>query len=229
MTTGRQRPAGLFAMKSQAVVGLASLVAAAMLAAPALAHPHVFVTAKAEIVSAPDGKVTGIQYAWTFDPGYSTYVTQGLDKNNDGQLTPDELQELAKVNAESLADFEYFTVLKTNGTKQAFDTPRDYSMKFDKGQATLFFHLPLKTPAQTGKAMALEVYDPTYFVAFSMAEGDDALRLGGAPKGCAATVTRPKGMEVGQQQKLSESFFEALSAASNYGSNFANRAIVACP
>jgi hypothetical protein len=32
-----------------------------------------------------------------------------------------------------------------------------------------------------------------------------------------------------QQQKLSEAFFEALTAASNYGANFANRALVACP
>ena len=63
---------------------------------------------------------------------------------------------------------------------------------------------------------------------FSLAEGDDAVRLAGAPKGCAATVARPKPVAA-DQKKLSESFFEALTSASNYGSNFANRAIVACP
>src|SRR4051812_28809663 len=84
-------------------------LAALACASPALAHPHVWVTAKAEILYAPGGKVTAIRHAWTFDPAYSSYVTQGLDKNGDGKLSPDELQDLAKENAESLVDFDYFT------------------------------------------------------------------------------------------------------------------------
>lgn len=204
-------------------------LAALGLAGPALAHPHVWVTAKAEIVYGPDGKVTAIRHAWTFDPAYSTYVTQGLDKNGDGQLTPDELQDLAKENAESLVEFDYFTALKANGAKPAFDAPRDYGMTFNDGQATLAFVLPLKTPARADKMLALEVYDPSFFVSFSMAEGADAIKLANAPKGCAATVTRPKSVEVAQGQKLSEAFFEALNAASNYGADYANRVLVACP
>src|SRR3954447_24719410 len=94
------------------------VLAALSFATSALAHPHIWVTAKAEIVYAPDGKVTSVRHAWTFDPAYSAFSVQGLDKNNDGKLTPDELQELAKVNAESLSEFGFFTVLKANGAKQ---------------------------------------------------------------------------------------------------------------
>jgi ABC-type uncharacterized transport system substrate-binding protein len=210
-----------------ALLALVSLVALAGLAQPAQAHPHVWITAKAEIVYAADGNVSGVRHHWTFDAGYSAYLTQGLDKNGDGKLTPDELQEVAKENAESLVDFDYFTVLKVNGAKQAFEPPREYGMTFENGLARLSLLLPVKS-APTGKTLSLEVYDPTFFVSFSLAEGDDAVRLAGAPKGCAATVARPK-PAAAEQQKLSESFFEALTSASNYGSNFANRAIVACP
>lgn len=210
-----------------ALLALVSLVALAGLAPPAQAHPHVWITAKAEIVYAADGNVSGVRHHWTFDAGYSAYLTQGLDKNGDGKLTPDELQDMAKENAKSLVDFDYFTVLKVNGTKQAFEPPREYGMTFENGLARLSLLLPVKS-APNGKTLSLEVYDPTFFVSFSLAEGEEAVRLAGAPKGCAATIARPKPVAA-EQQKLSESLFEALTSASNYGSNFANRAIVACP
>jgi ABC-type uncharacterized transport system substrate-binding protein len=205
-----------------------TLAASLALAAPALAHPHVWVTAKAELVYAADGKVTAVRHSWAFDQAYSAFVTQGLDKNNDGKLTPDELQELATVNTQSLQDFDYFTHLKTNGAKQAFDVPRDARMEFENGTATLSFYLPLKKPA-ANKAVALEVYDPSFFVAFGMAEGEDAIKLANAPKGCTATVTRPKAADTAQQQqRLGEAFFQALNAAADSASQ-ANRVIVACP
>ena len=205
-----------------------TFAAALALAAPAIAHPHVWVTAKAEIVYGRDGKVLGVRHSWTFDPAYSSFVTQGLDTNNDGKLTSDELQDLAKVNTESLADFGYFTHLKANGAKQAFAEPREPVMAFENGAATLSFHLPLKKPVPS-KMIALEVFDPAFFVAFAMAEGQDAIKLANAPQGCAATISRPKPLDAAQQQRLSESFFEALTAASDFGSDQAGKVIVACP
>lgn len=205
----------------------ASLALIAATASPAWAHPHVFVTSRAEVVYAPDGKVTGVRHSWTFDQAYSAFITQGLDANKDGKLSPEELRTLAKENTESLADFEYFTVLKANGAKQAFDAARDYGMTYANEEATLSYFLPLKAPAVASKALTLEVSDPSYFVSFTMAEGD-AVKLAGAPKGCATTITRPKAVPAAQQN-LSESFFQALDAAANLAAQYANRAVVACP
>src|SRR3712207_6357387 len=107
---------------------LPTAVAALLAASPALAHLHVCIIAWAEVVYAADGRVTGLRHAWTLDKSYSAFLTQGLDKNGEGKLAPDELQELARANTESLGDFEFFTVLKANGTKQAFEAPREPSM-----------------------------------------------------------------------------------------------------
>ena len=46
-------------------------------AAPAEAHPHVWITAKSEVVYAPDGSITGVRHAWTFDDMFTTYALQG--------------------------------------------------------------------------------------------------------------------------------------------------------
>jgi ABC-type uncharacterized transport system substrate-binding protein len=192
---------------------------------PASAHPHLWVTAKAELIYGPDGKVVAIRHSWSLDEAYSAFVTQGLDKNNDGKLTPDELQEVAKANTESLAEFGYFTFLKAGGVKQSFDAPREPGMAFKDGVATLTFHLPLKKPA-ANKMVTLEVYDPSYFVAYELAAGEDVIKLANAPIGCVAKVTRPKSLDAAQRQGLSEAFFEA---AATYGASQSDKVIVACP
>lgn len=200
----------------------------ALCVSPAWAHPHVWVSARAELVYAPDGRISGVRHAWTFDKGYSAYVIQGLDKNGDGQFSSEELQGLAKENTESLVEFDYFTVLKTNGKKQEFGAPRDYRMAHDSDGVTLRYFLPLKSPSPN-RIVSLEIYDPTFFISFGLAEGNDAVTLAGAPQGCATSITRPKNVEPSQQQSMSESFFETLTAASSFGTQFANKAIIACP
>src|SRR5690242_5392278 len=41
------------------------------LAGPALAHPHVWITMKSEVVVGPDGAVTAIRHHWAFDDMFS--------------------------------------------------------------------------------------------------------------------------------------------------------------
>lgn len=202
----------------------ALLVGAGLVAAsgPAIAHPHVWVTARAELVYAPDGKVTAIRHAWTFDQGYSTYATQGVVEN--GRLDPEKGRELAKTNAESLAENSFFTSLRAGGTKQAFDAARDEELTFEAGQLTLRFTLPLQQPASSGRLL-LDVYDPSFFVDFTLAEGD-AVRLAGAPAGCAVEIRRPK--PAPEQKNLSESFFESLTGSADAGAQFATRTVIQC-
>ena len=78
-------------------------------AGPALAHPHVWVTMKSEVVYAPDGTVTGVRHAWTFDDMFSTFATQGIETKKKGEFTREELKPLAEVNVTSLKEFDYFT------------------------------------------------------------------------------------------------------------------------
>jgi ABC-type uncharacterized transport system substrate-binding protein len=72
----------------------------------------------------------------------------------------------------------------------------------------------------------MEIFDPTFFVDLSFPE-DAKVELVGGPAGCTADALRPKGMETAST-KLSESFFESLTASSQYGSQFANRIVLRC-
>jgi len=196
------------------------------LVSPALAHPHVWVTAKAEVVFASDGRVTGVRHHWTFDEAYTAYVTQGLDKDGNGKLTPEELQELADENAASLNEFDYFTVLKARGKPQTFDPPREARMTLEKTQVAMSFLLPLKAPVAPTGAVSIEIEDPTFFVYFSLTEGNAAVSLANAPQGCVTSIAKAKPLDATMQRILQD---EGAIQAQDLGIEYANRAIIACP
>ena len=214
-------PARAFLRIGGAMIGL-------LVAASAEAHPHVFVTAEEEVIFGPDGQVTGVRHIWKFDEMYSSFIVQGLGP--EGQvLTREQLAPLAKTNVESLAEFGYFTVLKAAGKPSEFDAPTDYwSEEGDDKLVTLHFTLPLKRPASAKTVLSLAVYDPTYFVAFTL-DDKAPVALVAAPAGCSASVSKPKPLEAADNQKLSESYFTNMSPGLDFGIKLAERAIIACP
>jgi len=194
--------------------------------ATVLAHPHVWVTLNSELVFAPDGTVAAVRHAWTFDEMFSSFAIQGLDKNNDGKFSREELKELAEVNVTSLEEFNYFSVAKSGGKDVTFDKPKDYWLEADKDNVlTLHFTLPLKAKAAKGD-FTVDVYDSTFFVDLTFADGA-VVKLDGAPAGCVAEIKRPQSQGT-TQSNLSESFFNSLSASSQFGSQFANRISLSC-
>ena len=127
---------------------LAALACWLAAANAALAHPHVWVTMKSELTYAPDGAVTGVRHAWSFDEMFSTFATQGLETKQKGVFTREDLKPLAEVNVNSLKEYDFFTHAKANGKKTAFNDPVDYWLEFADGLLTLHFTLPLKSPVR---------------------------------------------------------------------------------
>ncbi|MGD1887167.1 MAG: DUF1007 family protein [Cohaesibacteraceae bacterium] len=166
----------------------------------AAAHPHVWVDAEAEILFDDSGAITAIRQAWRFDEAFSAYVMLGLDVNEDGIYSRQETAELAEINVTSLADFHYFTSIAGAQTTDRlgdlyslqFDGPRDYYIDHDGVQATLHFTLPLEQalPPRAHDLVVVDIFDPEYFVAFSLVE-DDPVTLAGAPPACGLTVDEP--------------------------------------
>jgi ABC-type uncharacterized transport system substrate-binding protein len=197
-----------------------------MTAGQALAHPHVWVTVKSEMVYAPDGSLTGVRHAWTFDDMFSAFATQGLESKKKGEFTREELKPLAEVNVTSLKEFDFFTTAKADGKKAVFQQPVDYYLEYKDNVLTLTFTLPLEKPVKS-KNLQVDIYDPTYFVDFSFAE-KDPVALKNAPAACKLAVARP-GDPAAQGRQVGEAFFNSLGSSSNYGAQFANKIAVTCP
>jgi ABC-type uncharacterized transport system substrate-binding protein len=209
---------------------LATALTGLLLAAGvASAHPHVWVTMKSTVVYGPDGAVIGVRHAWAFDDMYSAFATQGLESKKKGEFTADELKPLAKVNVESLKEYDFFTYAKVNGKKVTFVDPVDYSLEFNSKDTvlTLTFLLPLQTPVKA-RALELEVFDPSYFVDFALAE-KDAVALAGAPAGCQFNVGKPQEMSKELADRLAAIPPSGQIPDNSYGAAFSNKISVKCP
>src|SRR5215831_13024076 len=117
----------------------------------ASAHPHVWVTVRSELVYAPDGSVTGVRHAWTFDDMFSVFAAPVNEAKKQGEFTREELAPLADVNVNSLKEYDYFTYARANGKSVEFNDPAaGYYLEFDPKETvlTLHFMLPLKAPVK---------------------------------------------------------------------------------
>lgn len=195
----------------------------------ASAHPHVWVTMKSAVVYGPDGAITGVRHAWTFDDMYSAFAVQGLESKKKGEFTTEELKPLAQVNVESLKEYDFFTFAKDNGKNVTFTDPVDYHLDFNAKDSvlTLHFILPLKTPLKT-KALELDVFDPSYFVDFALAE-KNPVSLEHAPSGCQFKLDKPQEMTAEMARKLAEIPPDQQIPDNSYGAAFSNKISVKCP
>lgn len=204
----------------------------AAVAERAQAHPHVWATMNEELLYAPDGSVTGIRHAWTFDDMFSAFATQGIAQKTKGTFSRQELQPLAKENVDSLKEYAYFTYARVDGKRDrnAFVDPTDYYLDYDPKQTalTLHFTLPFKAPVKA-KALQIEIYDPEFFIDFAFAD-KDPVRLVAAPAQCKFAIAKPSDGFFPKTMRLDQAFSFATSEANiGIGASFANKISVQCP
>ncbi|GGE52955.1 hypothetical protein GCM10007276_32470 [Agaricicola taiwanensis] len=194
------------------------------------AHPHVWTSVTSAVVYDGDGHPERIRHAWTFDEMFSSFAVQGLDTNNDGTFDREELKDLAEVNVTSLAEFDYFTFVSAGGEEVKLERPVDYYLTHDGKALTLHFTLPVEQPDEaTPGPLRVEVYDPTYFVAFTFAAGTP-VTMENAPQGCALETKGPPPEVLGGNGQVPEEFFTELeSQGGPFDQDFSNAITVKCP
>jgi ABC-type uncharacterized transport system, permease component len=165
---------------------------------PALAHPHIFIDAAVDITLDDAGRVTALHHSWTFDTAFSVWMVQGLDTNNDGIVSSEEMQELADENMLGLADFGFYTVA---GDGMDFTAAGDQRMRYEDNRVTLDFTIDAVTPQAAGNHFELGVYDAEYYVAIAFDDVSDVTLINGADD-CAVHLEPPKPMAPDVEARL---------------------------
>jgi ABC-type uncharacterized transport system substrate-binding protein len=207
---------------------LALALSAVFAAAPAVAHPHVWVSVETEVELGPGKEILGFKHKWTFDEMYAEFATNGLDANGDGVYSEEELRPLAKTNIEALKEFEYFTFPFAGQTKLPLKDPSEYRLEYKDKALTLYFTLPLEKPVPYAKIkdFSFSVYDPGMYVSLTFSGKTPVKIASAAPVRCSASVG-DKPSAKAKESTLSQ-LGESIDPSSNIGSQFAERVRIDC-
>jgi nickel/cobalt transporter (NicO) family protein len=164
-----------------------------LLATPVLAHPHIFIDARAAILFNDAGEVVGIRNSWTFDEAFSVWQTQGLDTNGDGITSSEEMQELAVENMKGLAEYGFYTFAGEGNETLPLASMDDARFVYENGRSTLTFGVEPRGPYRIKDALEIAINDPEYYVAITFADVSD-VTLENAPEGCGVRLEPAKEM-----------------------------------
>jgi ABC-type nickel/cobalt efflux system permease component RcnA/ABC-type uncharacterized transport system substrate-binding protein len=169
----------------------------------ALAHPHIWIDAKAKIVFNDAGELTSIYNTWTFDEAFSVWQIQGLDTNNDGITSSEEMQDLADENLQGLAEYKFYTLAGEGDATLPFASMDDGKFVFENNRSTFTFGIEPQAPYRIKGKFELAIADPEFYVAITFADLSD-VELVNAPAGCRLGSEPPRELTPDLQARLGD-------------------------
>jgi nickel/cobalt transporter (NicO) family protein len=217
-------------MKTSSLIAAVTLCL--LLAQPAFSHPHAWITFRTSLILDDNGKVTGIGQEWIFDDGYAATALDGLDTDNNGAYSKEELAPLTKENIASLQEFEYFIAARVAGAKLPFGTVTFFDQVYEAGKLKLTFDVPLAQPfdPKSGE-LVVKVYDQDFFIAFDYAASDPVNSRGQLVNGCTQELRPiPTDAELDQTREFLSTKGPDWKPETqeDFGAMFAQALVVSC-
>ncbi len=145
---------------------------AALATAPAAAHPHVFIDTGLEIVFDDEGRVAAVQVVWVHDAFYTMLALDeyGMDPEFTGTVTEAERAELAAIYSNWDEGYAGDLYALLDGEPLPLSGPRAMWADVEEDRLILAHRRAVLDPQHLdGRKLVLQVYDPTYFIAYTVA------------------------------------------------------------
>ena len=148
------------------------LVATFLILSPlsALAHPHVYIDARLDLIYDRQGQLEAFGVEWAYDEFYSLLIIEdfGIDQDGDSVLTPEENALIQGFDSDWEADFDGRIFPFVDGQRVPLASVGEFSAEYRDGRLISYHLHPLEAPLATTKPLTVQVYDPEYYVAFSV-------------------------------------------------------------
>lgn len=145
------------------------LIALALLLLPAFlsAHPHMFLTSRAEFVW-DKASLAGCYLEWTFDAFFSADIIQAYDEDMNGSFNERETREIYNKAFINLKNYYYFTFIRQGSKRTNPPAVSRFSASQKNGKLSYRFFVDL-SGAESGD-IYLAVYDYTFFCDIALPE-----------------------------------------------------------
>ena len=111
-------------------VALVSALAAMLVPAVALAHPHIWIQQLVRVV-AKDGKYTHVEIEWRFDPFSSEVEIPLIDEDHDGKFSPKEIKVLAGEMLPELKTYGFMSWINIGAKDFRPPKPPEFTARID--------------------------------------------------------------------------------------------------
>ena len=158
-------------------------------AAPAFAHPHVFIDTGIEVIFDTQGRARAVRISWTYDDLTSLALLsdRGMDEDFDGVLTDAELAALSGFDMQWPPGITGDTHALLGDVPLQLSGPSDWTVSYADARITTTHLRRFDAPVGMAKPLVVQVYDTSYYTAYTLV-GDAVLTGGGL---CTAEAFEP--------------------------------------
>lgn len=149
---------------------LALIAASTFAAAPARAHPHIFVDTSVQFLFNEADDLAAVRIIWVYDELYSLLITEdlGLDPDFDGVLTPAEVETLSGFDMNWDEGFAGDTRGFAGERALSLSRPVEWTAGFQDGKIITTHVRALSAPMDPRDAeVVLRLYDPSFYTAYT--------------------------------------------------------------
>lgn len=208
--------------------GAAVLLVAGLVSAPAArAHPHVFIDAGVDFLFDEAGRLDRLRVAWIYDPMTSLFILEDLGIDPGAPLSPADRARIAAYDTVWEEGYAGDAYLWDGARRVGLSGPQAPEAEIRDGRVAIRFLRDVDAPFRPDPDARVEVYDPTYYMAYTITE---APRLEGPHAGCAARVEpfEPTRALAPLQRSLFALSAEETPEQADVGALFAEKVHLSC-
>lgn len=194
---------------------------------PASSHPHIFIDAGIAFIFNDAGQLAAVKVDWSYDDFYTMIQLDdmGVDKDGDGIITVKEQEQLVGFDTQWLDGFEGDLAVTFADEKITLGGATQATAELVDGRLLTthirYFAKPLD---MANGAIALRVYDPTFYTAYTLDLGVEVTNR----DGCEMTQIPA---DLGKAYDIVEQLLYGSGSEDNYpavGEHFADTLTLSC-
>ena len=193
------------------------------------AHPHNWIFLNSSFVLDDEARLVRVKQRWEFDIYYSMMTL--ADIMNEHGSEDIGLPKTASQMIKNLAGFDYFSSLSVNGVDIALNMPENYSLITKQKEGKVVLELEMSFDLESAvniknKALAWQVFDPTYYIAMNHTTENNIEIIGGNAMKCAKTFEFPETSD--ELIDYAQSLDRSQKDTADLGASFAETAFINC-